>query len=275
MPAGHISPRSPSRACMHPWKVQNMMAGSRPWAHERASDLILWLQRVPGCATHPHPHSHAPSRLAVQPTGRPCHRRRSSAFVGSGYSLSGAAGSDPAQRNEDSKKIRHSITFYKNGFVVDDGPLRDMQDPANAAFLNDINQVCRLSATSPSQAPRLYLSVFLSLAHTFDPCLPPSLPALSSACLLRRQQLAQGESFLVAPRSRILTPHPAFFDPGEDTRRVCGRSRPLRVYHQQGRRRLQPPPRHPRPRLRRSGAVPRGRRRSGRCWPGPGSNGHV
>ncbi len=35
----------------------------------------------------------------------------------------------------------HSITFWKNGFSVDDGPLRDHHDAANMAFLSDINQV--------------------------------------------------------------------------------------------------------------------------------------
>lgn len=30
----------------------------------------------------------------------------------------------------------HTITFWRNGFTVDDGPLRRLEDPANAPFLN-------------------------------------------------------------------------------------------------------------------------------------------
>jgi hypothetical protein len=31
------------------------------------------------------------------------------------------------------------IKFYRNGFVVDDGELRKLDDPANRGFLEDIN----------------------------------------------------------------------------------------------------------------------------------------
>lgn len=58
--------------------------------------------------------------------------------MGSGYSMQGDS-ADPVERNEDREKIRHTITFWSNGFSVDDGPLRALDDPANAAFLNDIN----------------------------------------------------------------------------------------------------------------------------------------
>jgi UBX domain-containing protein 1 len=63
---------------------------------------------------------------------------RSRAFMGSGYSLSGDNAA-PVERNEDAKKIRHTITFWRNGFSVDDGPLRRVDDDANKAFLSDIN----------------------------------------------------------------------------------------------------------------------------------------
>ena len=34
--------------------------------------------------------------------------------------------------------VTHSITFWRNGFTVDDGPLRHLDDPANASFLEVI-----------------------------------------------------------------------------------------------------------------------------------------
>lgn len=37
-------------------------------------------------------------------------------------------------------KARTKITLWKNGFCVDNGPLRDYNDTANAAFLSAIRQ---------------------------------------------------------------------------------------------------------------------------------------
>ena len=34
----------------------------------------------------------------------------------------------------------HTITFWQNGFTLDDGPLRTADDPANAAFLAAVNR---------------------------------------------------------------------------------------------------------------------------------------
>ncbi len=67
---------------------------------------------------------------AHQPSG-------SSSFGGAGRSLSGettAAAPAPAKPKE------HTITFWQNGFTIDDGPLRNMQDPESAAFMADINR---------------------------------------------------------------------------------------------------------------------------------------
>lgn len=61
----------------------------------------------------------------------------SSPFAGTGQSLNSESAvgeplAPPAQE--------HTITFWSNGFSVDDGPLRNAQDPENAAFLADVNQ---------------------------------------------------------------------------------------------------------------------------------------
>lgn len=63
----------------------------------------------------------------------------SRAFLGSGYSMSGE-NAEPVVKNEDPNKIKHTITLWKNGFTVDDGALRSYDDPANNAFLADINK---------------------------------------------------------------------------------------------------------------------------------------
>ncbi|XP_062178603.1 protein STRUBBELIG-RECEPTOR FAMILY 2-like [Phragmites australis] len=71
-------------------------------------------------------------------------RRRSSSsrnFTGTGRFLSGGTVQpDAPQPPED---IVHNIYFWRNGFTVNDGPLRSFDDPANASFLESIkNSEC-------------------------------------------------------------------------------------------------------------------------------------
>lgn len=63
-------------------------------------------------------------------------------FVGSGFRLGDPAGQAPVPSAAPAKpqKIVKLITFYKQGFTVNDGPLRRYDDQANQAFLEDINQ---------------------------------------------------------------------------------------------------------------------------------------
>eukprot|EP00320_Phaeocystis_rex_P003239 CAMPEP_0119069628 /NCGR_PEP_ID=MMETSP1178-20130426/24340_1 /TAXON_ID=33656 /ORGANISM="unid sp, Strain CCMP2000" /LENGTH=266 /DNA_ID=CAMNT_0007051405 /DNA_START=34 /DNA_END=834 /DNA_ORIENTATION=- len=59
-----------------------------------------------------------------------------SSFSGTGQSLDGQSVGQPLAPPPQ----EHTITFWSNGFSVDDGPLRNAQDPDNAAFLADVNQ---------------------------------------------------------------------------------------------------------------------------------------
>ena len=69
-------------------------------------------------------------------------------FHGAGYrlgeSLDDPATPDPATvpaaQPAQEEEQRRRITFWRNGFTVDDGPLRDYKEPQNAAFLNTIRQ---------------------------------------------------------------------------------------------------------------------------------------
>jgi len=62
----------------------------------------------------------------------------SSNFTGAGNTLSGdsvqGAAPPPQQPTE------HTITFWQNGFTVDDGPLRGKDDPESQAFLAAVNR---------------------------------------------------------------------------------------------------------------------------------------
>jgi len=53
----------------------------------------------------------------------------------------GAGGSDDeedASGGGGGESIRRNITMYRNGFVIDDGPYRRLDDPANASFLQSL-----------------------------------------------------------------------------------------------------------------------------------------
>ncbi|CAN0914406.1 Plant UBX domain-containing protein 5 [Linum grandiflorum] len=61
----------------------------------------------------------------------------SSSFAGTGRLLSGEtvpASSQPAEF------VNHTIMLWRNGFTVNDGPLRRLNDPANAEFLESIKK---------------------------------------------------------------------------------------------------------------------------------------
>ncbi|KAG9154678.1 hypothetical protein Leryth_019023 [Lithospermum erythrorhizon] len=60
-------------------------------------------------------------------------------FTGTGRLLSGeSVPSDPTPQQPES--IVHNIVFWRNGFTVNDGPLRRLDDPENASFLESIRK---------------------------------------------------------------------------------------------------------------------------------------
>ncbi|PKU84808.1 plant UBX domain-containing protein 4 [Dendrobium catenatum] len=58
-------------------------------------------------------------------------------FTGTGRLLSGESVPSVVQPPEN---VVHNIYFWRNGFTVDDGPLRRFDDPANASFLESIKK---------------------------------------------------------------------------------------------------------------------------------------
>uniref|UniRef100_J3LYN2 UBX domain-containing protein n=1 Tax=Oryza brachyantha TaxID=4533 RepID=J3LYN2_ORYBR len=58
----------------------------------------------------------------------------SRSFTGTGRLLSGETAPPVPQPPEN---VLHNIQFWTNGFTVDDGPLRDYNDPANEDFIED------------------------------------------------------------------------------------------------------------------------------------------
>jgi len=76
------------------------------------------------------------SGLAVQPN--PDHEGSSSTgrdASSSIFNLAAAAGGEGSSTGEPAQR---TITMYRDGFVVDDGPYRRLNDPANAEFLRSL-----------------------------------------------------------------------------------------------------------------------------------------
>ncbi|CAN8275085.1 unnamed protein product [Cochlearia groenlandica] len=67
----------------------------------------------------------------------------SRSFSGAARMLSGetVSPSPPSQQQQEQDQpqvVMHNITFWRNGFTVDDGPLRRFDDPENATFMESI-----------------------------------------------------------------------------------------------------------------------------------------
>ncbi|GMP53897.1 hypothetical protein CsSME_00019220 [Camellia sinensis var. sinensis] len=82
--------------------------------------------------------THARQAGAVERSLDDRHPSSSSrSFTGTGRLLSGETLSSAPQQPE---AITHNIIFWSNGFTVDDGPLRRLDDPENASFLESIRK---------------------------------------------------------------------------------------------------------------------------------------
>jgi len=67
------------------------------------------------------------------------YQSQSNSFTGSGFQL-GSSNVPTKQVNNPPKEVRKSIAMWKNGFSLDDGPLRKYDDPVNASFLDDVKK---------------------------------------------------------------------------------------------------------------------------------------
>ncbi|XP_042031049.1 plant UBX domain-containing protein 4-like [Salvia splendens] len=61
----------------------------------------------------------------------------SRSFTGTGRLLSGETVPTAPQQPE---SVVHNIVFWRNGFTINDGPLRSLDDPENASFLESIRK---------------------------------------------------------------------------------------------------------------------------------------
>ncbi|KDP30794.1 hypothetical protein JCGZ_13737 [Jatropha curcas] len=92
---------------------------------------------------------------------RPVDHLRSSSssisFTGTGRLLSGETVPSAPQPPE---PVHHTITLWRNGFTVDDGPLRRFDDPANASFLESIKKSeCPLELEPADRRTQVHLDL--------------------------------------------------------------------------------------------------------------------
>eukprot|EP00898_Chlorokybus_atmophyticus_P006761 jgi/Chlat1/7086/Chrsp57S06786 len=101
---------------------------------------------------------------------------RPSAFSGTARTLSGAATAPqqaaPQQAGPPPPSV-HTIVFYRNGFTVDDGPLRRLDDPANRSFLDSINRGERPRELEPADHN---VPVHVNLVRRMEDYVPPPEP---------------------------------------------------------------------------------------------------
>ncbi|KAI4305768.1 hypothetical protein L6164_029115 [Bauhinia variegata] len=64
----------------------------------------------------------------------------SKSFTGTARLLSGETVPSAPQPSQPPESVTHTVTFWRNGFSVDDGPLRQLEDPQNAPFIESITR---------------------------------------------------------------------------------------------------------------------------------------
>lgn len=57
-----------------------------------------------------------------------------------GGQSSGLNVENPEDSNNSKNKNKLKLTVWKNGFQVDDGPFRDLSEPENQKFMEEVNQ---------------------------------------------------------------------------------------------------------------------------------------
>ena len=104
----------------------------------------------------------------------------SSSFTGTGRLLSGETVESTPQHPE---TVIHNIVFWGNGFTVNDGPLRRLDDPENASFLEVIAIVFKLHRKHLTRNESVIFAVScLVLEKRFDKDLMVHFAFFSFSC---------------------------------------------------------------------------------------------
>ncbi|KAE9596250.1 putative UBX domain-containing protein 2/7 [Lupinus albus] len=104
----------------------------------------------------------------------PENTQRSKSFTGTARLLSGETVPSSPQPVE---AITHTITFWRNGFSVDDGPLRGLNDPQNAPFLESLRKSeCPKELEPADQRTSVHVNLTRRDENYPEPAKPRHLP---------------------------------------------------------------------------------------------------
>lgn len=93
-----------------------------------------------------------PSRAIPDPTARPRSRPNPSfptaLAVPGGFPTTSAGGGQSSDSDEEPEEVERSLTFWADGFSIEDGPLMSYDDPKHAELLDAIRSGCVRQFTS-------------------------------------------------------------------------------------------------------------------------------
>ncbi|XP_054817932.1 plant UBX domain-containing protein 4-like [Prosopis cineraria] len=102
------------------------------------------------------------------------HPQKSTSFTGAARLLSGETVHNAAPPPE---VVTHTITFWRNGFSVDDGPLRRLDDPQNASFLESVkNSECPRELEPADRRTSVHVDLIRLDENYPEPAKPRHLP---------------------------------------------------------------------------------------------------
>ncbi|XP_028787756.1 plant UBX domain-containing protein 4 [Neltuma alba] len=104
----------------------------------------------------------------------PERTQKSTSFTGTARLLSGETIHSAAPPPE---VVTHTITFWRNGFSVDDGPLRRLDDPQNASFLQSVkNSECPRELEPADRRTSVHVDLIRRDENYPEPLKPRHLP---------------------------------------------------------------------------------------------------
>ncbi|KAG2280088.1 hypothetical protein Bca4012_048331 [Brassica carinata] len=138
----------------------------------------------------------------------PVESSRSASTSASGM-LSGepvpSAPQQPQEQQQDKlQSVMHTITFWRNGFTVDDGPLRRFEDPENVTFMESIARSecpCELEPVDRKNSVR----VRVELVRREDNNIEPPKPKNSSQGVERILGAGSAAAEVQAPPAQLNT----------------------------------------------------------------------